>query len=379
LGTNYVTKNAICRKIAAKIAWPRKRCVVREAETFRLLLRLIAQPDFNSYGENCMSVKRVCLLIAGLLVVVSKANAQSTGTAVTPEIFAPGVVSGPANDGAPTFSPDGNTLFFTRSAAKWSVILESHKSNGVWSEPKIAPFSGEWSDASPAMSPDGSYLIFVSVRPVPVSGQAGAENQRASHIWRVERAGSGWGTPVRLPDSVNFCRSIFRPSVAADGTVYFTAIEKGKELSLYRAKYENGSYGKAERLSFSDGSVKDVDPEIAPDQSYMVFSSRRPWAAEDAHEHLFIVYNKGGVWGTPVAMRYAGDDANGSSDDNDPRFGADHQTLYFSSDRSIAVHFPRTAEQAQKDFERMQVWDNSNSNVWVISLAPWMKANGNGG
>ena len=34
-----------------------------------------------------------------------------------PEIFGPGVISGPENDGSPTFSPDGQTLYFTRSAA----------------------------------------------------------------------------------------------------------------------------------------------------------------------------------------------------------------------------------------------------------------------
>ena len=57
-------------------------------------------------------------------------------------IFAPGIISGPANDGSPTFSPDGTTLFFTRYAAHWSVILQSHLEKGKWSEPVVAPFSG---------------------------------------------------------------------------------------------------------------------------------------------------------------------------------------------------------------------------------------------
>ena len=39
----------------------------------------------------------------------------------------PGVISAGANDGSPTFGPDGNTLFFARSSASWSVILESEK------------------------------------------------------------------------------------------------------------------------------------------------------------------------------------------------------------------------------------------------------------
>jgi hypothetical protein len=76
-------------------------------------------------------------------------------SAPAPEIFAPGEISGPANDGAPTFSPDGNTLFFTRTTAQWTVIVESHKVNGHWSRPVVAPFSGEWSDSSPAMSDAG--------------------------------------------------------------------------------------------------------------------------------------------------------------------------------------------------------------------------------
>src|SRR6202046_1057140 len=88
-----------------------------------------------------------------------------TAAPPTPQIFAPGVVSGPANDGSPAFSPDSNTIFFTRSTANWGVIVESHNIQGDWSRPMLAPFSGEWPDSSPAMSPDGSYLVFESNRP----------------------------------------------------------------------------------------------------------------------------------------------------------------------------------------------------------------------
>jgi Tol biopolymer transport system component len=332
-----------------------------------------------------MSRKPACLLAAGLFSFVfflqprANATAEQTSahdtTLTSPEIFAPGIISGPANDGSPTFSPDGDTLFFTRSSAHWSIILESHRLQGRWSEPKVASFSGEWSDSSPALSPDGSYLVFVSVRPLAAdSAQAKqGSSSMASHIWRVNRVGSGWSAPVQLAESVNSFQWIFRPSVAADGSIYFTAAVKGKELSLFRSQYQNGAYRNAEPLSFSDGSVKDVDPEIAPDQSFLVFTSKRPRPGDTSHEHLFIVYNQGGVWGSIVPIRYAGDDANGSSEDNDPRFGPDHRTVYFSSDRTLAAHFPRTHEQAKEDYQRLQTWDNSNSNIWVVSLSPWLK------
>jgi WD40-like Beta Propeller Repeat len=167
---------------------------------------------------------------------------------------------------------------------------------------------------------------------------------------------------------VNSFEQIFRPSMAADGTVYFTAANSGKELSLFRSQYKNGAFLKAEPLSFSDGSVKDVDPEIAPDQSFLIFSSKRPFPGDDTHEHLFIVRNKDGHWGAIEPIRYGGDVANGSSEDNDPRLGPDRRSIYFSSDRAVAVRFPRTHAQAVEDFQRLEQWDNSNSNIWMIPL-----------
>ena len=65
--------------------------------------------------------------VAGGIAVLPQDAEGLTSSAPTPQVFAPGVVSGPANDGSPTFSPDGNTIFFTRSAANWSVIVESQQ------------------------------------------------------------------------------------------------------------------------------------------------------------------------------------------------------------------------------------------------------------
>src|SRR5271154_4162512 len=156
-----------------------------------------------------------------------------TSSPPTPQIFAPGVVSGPANDGSPTFSPDGNTIFFTRSTANWGVIVESHKIQGDWSRPTLATFSGEWPDSSPAMSPDGSYIVFESNRPkIPLTDATRPKPGEpipgmASNLWRVDRVAAGWSEPKRLPDAVNVAgQSIWKPSIAADGTIYLTAIDK---------------------------------------------------------------------------------------------------------------------------------------------------------
>jgi len=304
-------------------------------------------------------------------------NQPTTPALMAPDIFAPGVISGPANDGSPTFAPDGNTLFFTRSTANWGAILESHKVNGQSSEPVLAQFSGEWPDSSPAMSPDGKFIVFQSTRPaVPLTVRP-KEGEPipglVSNLWRVDRLGSGWSQPARLPDAVNIGHSIWKPSIAANGNLYFTVIDAKGGKRLFSSKYENRAYLPAQPLPFSDGTTADVDPEIATDESFLVFCSagRLSGASKD---HLLIVARQGTGWGPVVPIRYAGDEKYGYSTDDEPRFDPNHRFVFFSTDRAVPVHFPRTPEQARQDVERLERWDNSNSNVWYLPLEPYENA-----
>ncbi len=315
------------------------------------------------------ALSRIACLLAVLTPV---AVPGQTASLPTVQLFAPGVISGPANDGSPAFSPDGKTLFFTRYAAHWSVILESHLIDGEWSEPVVAPFSGQWPDSSPAWSADGKYIVFVSTRPKTPLKELPKPGEPipgiVSNLWRVDRASTGWSEPVRLPDEVNISGAIFKPSVAANGDVFITVIGPGTAKSIYVSLWRNGSYQRATLLPFSDGSKLDVDPEVAPDESFLVFSSGGR-VDGDSHERLFLVKREGDHWGAPTMIRYQNDVTRyGASTDNEPKLGRDGVTLYFSSDRTEATHFPRTKAQAEEDLKRLNRWDNSNSNVWMINL-----------
>src|SRR5258708_26362373 len=46
-----------------------------------------------------------------------------------------------------------------------------------------------------------------------------------------------------------------------------------------------------------------------------------------------------------------------------------------SSGRVNPIHKDRTREQPAKDFDILNLWDNSKSNVWMITLSRWVKAN----
>ena len=296
---------------------------------------------------------------------------------VVPQIFAPGVISGAANDGSPAFSPDGNTIFFTRNNGAWGAILESHKIDGQWSKPALVPFSGQWFDASMGMSPDGSYLVFTSKRPVtaPAPGANPRDIHKVANLWRVDRVGSGWSKPVRLPDTVNMGKSIWKPSVAANGTLYFVSIDEKGAKRLYSSQYKNRVYQQAQPLPFSDGTTLDVDPEIAPDESFLVFVSAGRLSG-DTLDHLFIVARQGDGWGPVVPIRYAGDDKPSYSTDDEPHLSPDRRTLYFSSDRAFPFDFPRTPEQAQEDYKRLDNWGwfGGYANIWYIPVEPYLNA-----
>ena len=95
-------------------------------------------------------------------IIVSCAFAVPAGAATSvPEVFAPGIISGPAHDAAPAFAPDSSTVYFSRSSAAGSTILVSRRAGSSWSTPQIAAFSGQWSDMEPTMAPGGAFMIFV--------------------------------------------------------------------------------------------------------------------------------------------------------------------------------------------------------------------------
>ena len=298
-----------------------------------------------------------------------------------PDIFAPSVISGPADDSAPAFSPDGNTVYFGRGNPSAWAILVSHRVNGAWSAPEVAPFSGQWNDMEPTMAPDGSYLIFVSSRPAtdggkPIDASFGGESQPGfgGNLWRVNREGSGWGRPMRLPDTVNRSTNVFAPSVAANGTLYFmepprdpTPREpKRAKFRLYRSEYKGGGYQPPQPLPFSDGGTTDVDSAVAPDESFIVFgSTRAPAKGMD----LFLAFRRADRWCKPIHL---GDTVNSPGSDAEARLGPDRRTLYFSSERALLVAQPRTAQSTLENLRRIQSWDNRSYNIWSVSLAPWL-------
>ncbi len=307
---------------------------------------------------------------------LQRTPADIAQTQETPQIFAPGIISGPAHDAAPAFAPDGKTVYFGRSNTSVSTILVSHALGKTWTQPEIAPFSGQWNDMEPAMAPDGSYLLFISNRPIkpggaPVDGFYNNKSWpgRGAAIWQVDRTAKGWEEPHPLPPIINSGVSIFAPSVASNRSVYFMKPDGPKSrFRLFRSQWDGQSFDQPVPLSFSTGEETDVDPAVAPDESFIVFGSGR--APADKSIDLFICFQDNGIWGTPIHL---GSVVNSPGSDAEARLSPDGKTLYFTSDRVEQVHFPELTSTRQDDLRKMTGWNNSLYNIWFVSIERWLR------
>jgi hypothetical protein len=297
--------------------------------------------------------------------VLATADAPAA-TGRAPTVFAPGAIAGDADDGAAAFTPDGDTVVFMRGTDSFS-LMESHRVHGRWSTPVPAAFSGRWRDLDPAMAPDGSYLLFVSNRPErpgqgPIDAVLGKQRHAGAgmNLWRVDRHGDGWGTPVRLPDTVNACSTTFAPSVAGDGSIYYIGCDPTDgTLRLLHAGARDGRYLAPIRVAIGGDRFVIRDPAIAPDRSFLVVSMK-PVGSQLPYR-LAISFHSEAGWSLP---RDLGDVVNGGKHSMGAQLGPDHRTLTFYSDRRLAPPDPR-ADAA---------WNNGDDHIWQVSLAPWLDA-----
>jgi len=310
-------------------------------------------------------------ILIGMVGVCSSVAQQNS-----PKLLAPGVISGAADDLSPAFSPDGKTVFFTRGNASGSMIMVSSFVNGQWTTPQIAPFSGKWRDLEPAMAPDGSFLVFASNRPSTEAGPAldGKYDGKTvpgggGNLWRVIRGAKGWSDPERLPDTINADTGTFSPSITSDGSIYFMRPDDHVgAFHLYRSQLHADNYQQAVRLGLGDDTTEDVDPAVAPDESYMVYSSNHPKSGEP--KRLCIALQQKTGWSTPIDL---GDEVNEKGSNIEARLSPDSRTLYFSTNTVPPVSYPRSPQQAQRALEEMQVWANGRENIWYVSLTPWLE------
>lgn len=239
-----------------------------------------------------------CTLLA-LLAVASIGRSQTTPEArpylgqdapgTTPVIFAPGVISRANIHSRLEISPDGREMFWnTVDMKSLSVQILSVKNvNGRWSAPQPPPFARDGSTQAAVLSLDGKRLSF---------------SVRTESGWTrkyVERTESGWGA-VRADGFVPTGSSSFTRS----GRVYFSGQMETKvwNTGIFGARYTADGYADVTPLgeAINRPNAIDYTPYVAPDESFLLFSSNRPLNGDKEEMFIHITVRKSdGTWSAP--------------------------------------------------------------------------------
>lgn len=279
------------------------------------------------------------IVVFSICLVNGQSNTQApyqvSDSLSSPLIFGKGIISTSEDELNAAFSPDGTSIYFSKNAPgnKQGVIVISHFIKGKWSEPQVAPFSGQYSDYDPFFSADGSKLFFISDRPT-----VGTKRKVDYDIWFVEKIKEGWSKLQNIGAPINTERNEYYPSIAADGTIYFsTNNPNGKGgYDLYFSRLENGKYTEPQNLGDANAASSEIDSYVAPDQSYIIFASYgRADSLGDGD--LYISYNRNGKWSDAKTL---GSPINSSAREYCPIASPDGKYFFFTSLRGFADETP---------------------------------------
>ncbi len=245
----------------------------------------------------------------------------------TPVVFAPGIISvdSTIEHGSPTFSPDGNTILWQsnlRHKEKDTEILLKimRRIKGQWKASEISPYGG-----MPAFSPDGKQLFFLPF-----------DTEKEKGLYMIEKQGESWSEPksINLIARYPELKYIYGPSITNNGTLYFFAHAEGlgslNNFGIYRSELINGEYAKPELLppSVNVGEgVLNWTPFIAPDESFLLFSSSR-FTSETDFGDIYVCFRRpDGSWTDAISL---GTTINSGRQERFPSLSPDGKYLFFT-------------------------------------------------
>ena len=208
---------------------------------------------------------------------------------MTPEVFAPGVVSDPSLfEYSGTFSPDGNEYYFNRiTADSQHKLLVTKVVDGQWTAPEQLALTAGYQAGEPHVTFDNKSLYFMWKRPVP-EGKPGWPV-----YFVVDRTASGWSEP-RYAGQGMFLSS------SRDGQIYTTDMSASTTY-LARVTVADGVFLNYERLKIPNTSGGYAHPGIAPDGSYLLF--------DVDGSQLFVSFRRAdGTWGDAIDLTEHGFD-----------------------------------------------------------------------
>ena len=278
-----------------------------------------------------------------------------------PEIFAPGIISTGYDERIAAFTPDGKELYYALWGAPHGVILHTREVNGRWTKPEIAPFSGQY-EGDFTMSSDGKRIVFSSNSPFVGTGKP----QDDYYSWIVERTESVWGKPKPFGPLINSSESFTGyPTIADNGNLYFYSARSGGkgDDDIWMSRFVDGNHDEPENLGESINTDDlDLDPFIAPDESYIIFA--RLDKERKGNADLYISFMKdNGTWAQAKNM---GEKINSDGWEFCPTVSPDKKYLFFTSDRRLYKPYSETPLSYKRKLEILDSPGNGSDDIYWV-------------
>lgn len=215
------------------------------------------------------------------------------------------------------------------------VIFESIRSDGTWGEPSQASFSGSWSDRGARFYPALDAVVFSSNRPV-----APGDSTDDFNIWITQFDGEEWSAPEPM-SPLNTEANEIHPSVAADGTIWFSSDREGSlgQSDLWYARLGATGYEVRHAPQPLNSEASETDSFIDPAGRYIIFS-RTDEPDGMGGGDLYLSRRSGEEWTDPVGLGAA---VNTPDNEYGPFVSRNGRTLFFTSHRGGTADIYRIA------------------------------------
>ncbi len=258
------------------------------------------------------SINPLKLLLLSVLIMSNGSRAQGdfpllegpyigqTPPGLTPEVFAPGIVSKEHRDWTGRFTPDMQEYYFTRnnSKSRKSTKIVFTSENNKWHETVLEPRMGG------SISPDGKTM-------------------HAGNKYR-ERTDSGWSELKSLGSPFEDI-PIMVLTASSNGTYVFDERTEVGTIRYSRLIDGNRESPKAFGKEINSGKWT-AHPFIAPDESYIIWDSEREEGYGE--NDLYISFRLGdGSWSNAINL---GDKINTEGPDTGGVVSPDGKYFFFN-------------------------------------------------
>lgn len=258
---------------------------------------------------------------------------------LTPEQFAPGIVSTEHWEYGGTFTPDLREFYLLRNGGKYekaSIVVFRYE-DGEWRESVISRPVGQ-----PFISPDGKTM----------------------HLGRryKERAEIGW-SDVKELESPFKDLPIMRLTASTNGAYYFDTFNKDRlDFPIQYSRLVDGKYESPKPLSETINTGTYLNhPFIAPDESYLLWDAKREDGYGDSDIYISFRQNDGS-WGAAINL---GNEINTDSWEASASVTPDGKYLFFS--RNMGSDDYENVDIYWVDAQIIEDLKNKNKNSTTIA------------